>query len=178
MTVRAQVTAVLVILALVGMLDFATRVYVPRDKAERNAQLQVTSAPKRTLSLAEARQRLQSWLPDPGSAVQQLSGSETQQGASDDGDRSDRGELGSNIFVLRGVFDTPAEPTFAVVEVTPKAGGAARRYEANAGDTIEDVRVDQIAGRRVRLSDGDSTIELALFLGPERGTVATDKRND
>ena len=41
MTSRNQVTAVVLVLVLVGVLDFVTRVYVPRSAAGRDVQFEV-----------------------------------------------------------------------------------------------------------------------------------------
>ena len=178
MTVRAQVSIVLAVLALIGIADFATRVHVPRDDAERAIELEPAESLDAPLSLAEARQRLQSWLPDQGMTVQANSASSAEPPDIDGADYPDRGELGGYVFLLRGIFDQDSGSPFAVMEVTPEAGGSTERREVVAGDSIHDVRVDRVAGRRVSLSTGDTAIELALFLAPEKETVVADKPND
>ena len=178
MTVRAQVAAVLAVLGLVGVVDFAKRVYVPRDDAERTTELKPAQPLDAPLSLAEARQRLQSWLPDQGMAAQASSGSNAEQADTNGANYPDRGELGGYVFLLRGIFDQDSGLPFAVMEVTPKTGGSTERREVVAGDSIHDVRVDRVAGRRVSLSTGNTAIELALFLAPEKETVVADKPND
>lgn len=178
MTVRAQVSAVLGILALIGIVDFVSRVYVPRDDAERTTEWKPAEAPDAPLSLAAARQRLQSWLPDQGTTAQANPGSGAEQPDTDGADYPDRGELGGYVFLLRGIFDQDSGSPFAVMEVTPETGGSTERREVVAGDSIHDVHVNRVSGRRVSLSTGDTAIELALFLAPEKETVVADEPND
>jgi hypothetical protein len=177
MTVRAQVAAVLAVLGLAAIVDFASRVYVPRTGAERDARLDVAIVPGEMLSLAEARQRLQSWLPGQDASAA-ANPDDVASGVVENADLPDRGKLGGWVFVLRGVFDVDAGPPFAVLEVAPETGGAAERHEVIAGNDIKGVRVERIAGRRVSLSDGDESIRLALFLDPDNETDAANESND
>ncbi len=170
MTVRAQLTAVIVVLALVGLADFAKRVYVPRSPSDRTADLELATGPARGLSLAEARQRLESWLPDDTAAVS----ASAEAGAGDVGDRTDRGRLGGQLFVLRGIFNTESGPPFAVFAVTDDGGSVPERFDAVEGDTIRNVQVDRISGRRVYLTTGNEELVLSLFLDSASKTVATD----
>ena len=175
MTSRNQVTAVVLVLVVVGVLDFFTRVYVPRSAAGRDMQFEVAAPPEPPLSLAEARQRLQSWLPDDRTAEAASNASDGANGASDDGELPDRGRLAGRLYVLRGIFETDGGRQFAVLEVMPEAGGAVQQHKVLAGDSIGRIRVDLIAGRRIRLSGEGEVIELSLFLDAGIETVAVDE---
>jgi len=69
-TPRMQVIVVAAILALAGAVDFVQRIHVPRSLAIRGAGMEATALPDLPLSLASARQRLQSWLPTQTSGPQ------------------------------------------------------------------------------------------------------------
>ncbi len=180
MTVRMQITATVLVLLLLGAVDFVVRVYVPRSTAERDLQMDTSLPPNETLSLAEAQQRLQSWLPDQTETAAARPGPDGgEQGAATALDASpDRAELAGRLFVLRGIFDTEGGDPFAVLEVAPVAGGSVDRHDAIAGDEIDGVRINLIDGRRVELSDGGKTIQLSLFLDPGFESVTTDEPND
>ncbi len=159
---QTQVIAVAAVLVLLGALDFAKRVHVPRSPATRDTITGTDALPADPLPLASARERLQSWLPaqQPGPQDPQGTSGEQPQDAS----VPDRADIGGWRFVLRGVFD--AGPPFAVLDVQPSAGGAVEQHRVSAGDSIKGVSVNGIAGRRVSLSDGDKEIQLALFIDP------------
>lgn len=178
MTVRTQVIATITVLVLVGAVDFVARVHVPRSTAERDLQVDRSLAPDETLSLAEARQRLQSWLPDQAATTNANTAGNGQQAVIDAAALPDRGVLAGRLFVLRGIFDTEDGDPFAVIEVAAEDGAAIERHDVLAGDEIDGVRVDRIDGRRVALSDGDKTIRLALFLDPGFESVTADEPND
>lgn len=175
MTVRSQAIVVAAILVLAGLVDFVQRVYVPRSQATRAANTGSPVLPNPPLSLASARQRLQSWLPVPTliPASAPAGGPKAVANEPHAGARvPDRVDIGGWRFVLRGVFD--AGPPFAVLDVMPSAGGAVEQYRLAAGEAIKGVRVERIAGRGVSLSDGEKVIQLALFIGPRDDTVATE----
>jgi hypothetical protein len=174
--------AVVLILGLLGLADFLTRIYVPRSGTERDLAFDAPPPPGETRSLAAARQRLQSWLPDDSTAEAASNVSDGANGANDDGelpDRGgelpDRGRLAGRLYVLRGIFETDGGRLFAVLDVMPEAGGAVQQHKVLAGDDIGGVRVDRIAGRRIRLSGEGEVIELSLFLDAGIETVAVDE---
>ncbi len=170
MSPRRQIIVVAAALALVGALDFFQRVYVPRSAAVRDADLNPAALPPPPLSLAAARQRLQDWFPTGAPASALLS--EEPDGVSElRAAVPDRGKLGGWRFVLRGVFD--GGPPFAVLDVGPSAGGAVEPHRLSAGEVVNGVRVVDIHGSSVVLSDGENTIRLALFIDPA-DTMAPD----
>ncbi len=174
MTPRMQVIVVAAILALAGAVDFVQRIHVPRSLAIRGAGLEATALPDPPLSLASARQRLQSWFPTQTPGPQAASN----EVANDSRDSAlrvpDRADLGGWRFVLRGVFD--AGPPFAVLDVMPSAGGEIEQHRLLAGEVIKGVRVERISGRSVSLSDGEKVIQLALFIDPGDDIVPTDEK--
>jgi len=176
-TSRNQVMAVVLILGLVGLADFLTRIYVPRSDTERGLAFDAPPPPGETRSLAEARQRLQSWLPDDGTAAAAAASNaiEGTKGANDNGELPDRGTLAGRLYVLRGIFETDGGRLFAALEVMPEAGGVTQQHKVMAGDNIGGIRVDRIAGRRIRLSGEGEVIELSLFLDAGIETVAVDE---
>lgn len=175
MTPRTQVISVAAVVALVGAVDFVQRIHVPRAAAVREPIIGMTALPDRPLSLASARERLQSWFPAQTTGQQELPADAQAEPGDSGGNIPDRADLGGSRFVLRGVFD--AGPPFAVVDVMPSAGGEIEQHRLSAGDTIKGVRVERISGRRVSLSDGQTVIQLALFIDPE-DDMTPAKEND
>ncbi len=176
MTPRNQVIVVAAILALAGAVDFVQRIHMPRSTATRGAGLESTALPDLPLSLASARQRLQSWLPTqtPGPQAASI---EVANESRDSAVRiPDRADLGGWRFVLRGVFD--AGPPFAVLDVMSSAGGEFEQHRVSAGDVIKGVRVERISGRSVSLSDGESVTELTLFIDPGDDIVPTNEKDE
>ncbi len=177
MTPRTQVIVVAAILALAGVVDFVQRIYMPRSVTTRGAAVESTALPEFPLSLASARQRLQSWLPTQTSGSQAVPIEVATGPRSSGGTRiPDRADLGGWRFVLRGVFD--AGPPFAVLDVTPMAGGEVEQYRLSAGEAIKGVRVERISGRRVSLSDGEKVIQLALFISPGDDRVPINEKDE
>ena len=176
MTARAQVILVAVVLLLIAVVDFAQRVYVPRSAASREAQIEVVPLPGEPLSLASAQERLQSWF--PASTLQP--GGSLADPASDPGNARaaipDRAELGGWRFVLRGVFD--AGPPFAVFDVMSSNGGDVEQHRLSAGETLNGVRLEEISGRTVSLSDGQIRIRLALFIDLNDGMIPADDQDE
>ena len=176
MTPRMQVIVVAAILTLAGAVDFVQRIHMPRSLAIRGAGMEATALPDLPLSLASARQRLQSWLPAQTSGSQAAS-IEVANDARDSAVRvPDRADLGGWRFVLRGVFD--AGPRFAVLDVMSSAGGETEQHRLSAGEVIKGVRVERISGRSVSLSDGENVTELALFIDPGDNIVPTNKKDE
>ena len=176
MTPRMQVIVVAAILALAGAVDFVQRIHMPRSLAIRGAGLEATALPDLPLSLASARQRLQSWLPTqtPGPQAASIDvANESRDSALRIPDRADRGGW---HFVLRGVFD--AGPLFAVLDVMPSAGGEIEQHRLSAGELIKGVRVERISGRSVSLSDGEKVTELTLFIDPSDDIVPTNEKDE
>ncbi len=169
MTPRMQVIVVAAILALAGAVDFVQRIHVPRSLAIRGAGMEATALPDLPLSLASARQRLQSWLPTQTSGPQVASIDVANESRESAVRIPDRADLGGWHFVLRGVFD--AGPPFAVLDVMSSAGGEVEQHRLSAGELIKGVRVEQISGRSVSLSDGENVTELALFIDPSDDIV-------
>ena len=178
MTPRMQVILVAAILALAGAVDFVQRIHMPRSPAIRGAGMEATALPDLPLSLASARQRLQSWLPTQTSGPQAASNDV----ANDSRDSAlrvrapDRADLGGWRFVLRGVFD--AGPPFAVLDVMSSSGGEVEQHRLSAGEVIKGVRVERISGRSVSLSDGEKVIQLALFIDPGDDIVPTNEKDE
>ncbi len=177
MTPRMQVIVVAAILALAGAVDFVQRIHMPRSLAIRGAGLEATALPDPPLSLASARQRLQSWFPTQTSGPQAASIDVANESSRDSGVRvPDRADFGGWRFVLRGVFD--AGPPFAVFDVMPSAGGEIEQHQLLAGELIKGVRVERISGRSVSLSDGEHVTELALFIDPSDDIVPTNEKDE
>lgn len=163
MTPRTQSIVVAAILTLAGAVDFVQRIYMPRSPATRGAGIEATARADQPLSLASARQRLESWLPTQTSASQaaliEAANESRRSGAARTPDRAD---VGGWLFVLRGVFD--AGPPFAVFDVRPSAGGEVEQHRLSAGETVKGVRVERISGHSVSLTDGQNRTELSLFI--------------
>ncbi|MBT8088124.1 MAG: hypothetical protein KJO46_08800 [Gammaproteobacteria bacterium] len=172
MTPRHQLIGLIAILAIAGAVDFVKRVHVSRQPATRaldDGQQGRLAAP---MPLAKARERLQSWFPAPAAGTQDPT-AVLQAGPNNTAmPIPDRAEIGGSQFVLRGVFD--AGPPFAVFDVV-SGGGAVEQYRLSVGEEIKGVRVEQIVGRRVSLSDGESIVELALFIEADQGATAIGK---
>ncbi len=176
MTPRMQVIVVAAILALAGAVDFVQRIHVPRSLAIRGAEMEATALPDLPLSLASARQRLQSWLPTQTSGPQAASIDVANESRDSAVRIPDRADLGGWHFVLRGVFD--AGPPFAVLDVMSSAGGEIEQHRLSAGEAIKGVRVERISGRSVSLSDGESVTELALFIDPGDDIVPSNEKDE
>ena len=176
MTARAQVILVAVVLLLVVVVDFVQRLHVPRSVASREATIEAVPLPKEPLSLASAQDRLQSWFPTAEStSSSQGAGAQPQPGGGPDAAETaipDRVELGGWRFVLRGIFD--AGPPFAVFDVTSSSGGDGEQHRLSAGETLNGVRLEEISGHTVRLSDGKKSIRLALFIDPNEKMAPTN----
>lgn len=169
MTPRNQVTVVAAILAIAGAADFLQRIHVSRSPGTRESNIETLALPAPPISLAEARQRLQSWFRVPAPPPDSQTAANN---ASDDAAVSlpDRGDIAGWRFVLRGVFD--AGPSFAVLDVISSSGGEIEQHRLSTGEAIKGVSVERISGHSVYLSDGKKIIQLALFVEPENN-VAT-----
>lgn len=176
MTARAQVLLVAVVLLLIAVVDFVQRIYVPRSAASREAQIEVVPLPGEPMPLASAQERLQSWFPasapQPGGAQAEVASDPRETGAA----IPDRAELGGWRFVLRGVFD--AGPPFAVFDVMSSNGGDVEQHRLTAGETLNGVRLEEISGRTVSLSDGQQSIRLALFIDLNDGMIPADEQDE
>ena len=173
MTPRNQVIAVAAILVIVAIFDFVQRVQVPRAPTTRDSQIESPALPAVPLSLALARQRLQSWFPAQTTGQQaQAAGAQNVSG-NVDAPLPDRADIGGWNFVLRGVFD--AGPTFAVLDVMQISGSAVEQHRLSVGESIKGVRLEQISGRNISLSDGEKLIQLALFIDPKNNIASVDK---
>lgn len=179
MTPRNQVMAVALVLGLVGLMDFFARVHVPRSDADRGFQLAKLRAPVEEQSLAEARQRLQSWLPDArkGSPADDAAdgGGSGAEDATEDVELPDRGRLRGRLYVLRGIFETDGVRSFAVLEAMPEGGGPPERHDVVAGDEVGGVRIESIDETRIRLSAEGKVIQLTLFLDPGMESILADE---
>jgi hypothetical protein len=173
MTPRKQVIAIAAILVLAAVVDFLQRVHVPRAPTTRDSQIGSPTLPAVPLSLAMARHRLQSWLPAQTTGSQAQSESEQNESGTSNASIPDRANIGGWNFVLRGVFD--AGPTFAVLDVMPISGGAVEQHRLAVGESLKGVRLEQISGRNISLSDGEKEIQLALFIDPKNNIASVDK---
>ena len=177
MTPRHQIIAVAATLLLVGAVDFLQRVYVPRSPAARTTDTETPALPDPPLPLASAQERLQSWLATPAETAAQTEPTDALVKSGESGERiPDRADIGGWRFVLRGVFD--AGPPFAVFDVMSNATGEIEQHRLSAGEAINGVRVEQISGRRVRLSDGEQVFHLALFVDPKDDVVPIDEKDE
>ena len=176
MTARAEVILVAVVLLLIGAVDYVQRSHVPRSAASREAQIEVVPLPGEPMPLASAQERLQSWFPasapQPGGAPAQPASGPGIAGVT----IPDRAELGGWRFVLRGVFD--AGPPFAVFDVMSSDGGDVEQHRLSAGETLNGVRLEEISGRMVSLSDGQKSIRLALFIDLNDGMIPADEQDE
>lgn len=174
MTGRSQVLVIATVLLLIAAVDFVYRVYVPRSAASRETQIETVLLPGEPQSLASAQERLQSWFPVETSTSDS---GVTAANTSDDAAAAlpDRGEIAGWRFILRGVFD--AGPPFAVLDIVSKAGGETEQHRLSAGDTAKGVSVERISGHSVYLTDGETMIQLALFVEPEDDMTPVDERN-
>ncbi len=168
MTTRHQLIAIAAILVLAGAIDFVQRIYAPRSTAIREEIFDNVALPDQPLSLASARQRLQSWFPVQSSGNQEQLGDTTIEPQA-----PDRADIGGWHFVLRGVFD--AGPPFAVFDVRSASGGEVEQHRLSAGESLKGVRLEQISGRNISLSDGEKVIQLALFIDPKKNIASVDK---
>lgn len=173
---RQQLIVLGAILAVAAAVDFIQRIYVPRAATSRDAEIEMTSLPELPLSLALARERLQSWFPTQTSGQQGLLGDGQVQPDDSTVLIPDRADIGGWRFVLRGIFD--AGPPFAVFDVMSKSGGAVEQHRLSAGEAIKGVRVEQIAGQRVSLSDGEKVIQLVLFIEPGNNLASADEPDE
>ena len=177
MTPRTQVLLVAAILTLAGAVDFVQRIHMPRSLASRDPGIEATVLPDQPLSLASARQRLESWLPTQATGSQTASIEVVNESRRSGAARTpDRADIGGWHFVLRGVFD--AGPPFAVFDVTPSAGGDIEQHRLSAGETIKGVRVARISGRSVSLTDGEKQSELTLFINARDDMIPANEYNE
>lgn len=173
MTPRNQVIAVAAVLVAMGAVDFFQRVHVPRAPTTRDSQIGSPTLPAVPLSLAMARQRLQSWFPAQTTGLQSQGENSRADAAAAGASIPDRADIGGWNFVLRGVFD--AGPTFAVLDVMPTSGGEIEQHRLSVGEDLKGVRLEQISGRNISLSDGEKVIQLALFIEPKNNIASVDK---
>ena len=173
MTPRHQLIAVSAVLAIVGVVDFVQRVHVPRQQATRDLDAGMQQQVEPPMTLAMARERLQSWFPAQAVGAQGQTGTAQTRSGGIASSVPDRAEIGGSQFVLRGVFD--AGPPFAVFDVVSGSGGTVEQHRLSVGEEIKGVRVERIAGRSVSLSDGESLVQLALFIDPGQSAVAPKK---
>lgn len=176
MTPRTQVIVVAAILTLAGAVDFVQRIHLPRAQATRSADMAASAIPEPPLSLASARQRLQSWFPAQTPGVPTAATETADEPPLPAARVPDRADLAGWRFVLRGVFD--AGPPFAVFDVMPSAGGDVEQHRLAAGELIKGVRVERISGRSVSLSDGENVIQLALFIDPSDDMIRIDEEDE
>jgi hypothetical protein len=162
---RTQIIVAAAVLLLAGAVDFVQRIYVPRTPATRGSKIEAIASPNQPLPLASARERLQSWLPTNATESQETSVGGQIEPLESVALIPDRADIGGWRFILLGVFD--AGPPFAVFDVRSSAGGEIEHHQVSAGEVIQGVRVERIAGHSVDLSDGDKMIHLALFIDPE-----------
>jgi hypothetical protein len=161
-TRRAQILIAALALGALAVADFATRVYVPRSAVDRGPDEVDPVAPALPVSPQLAFERLDRWLgveAPPSGSNPAKEGSVPQ--AASEAAAPDQAEIGGRRFVLRGIFDA-GEP-FAVLDVLPEGGGPAEQHDLAIGEAVHGVRIEQIAGRMVTLSDGQAVARLVLF---------------
>ena len=115
------------------------------------------------------RERLQSGCPQRRGGSEALRTVAATDGRDAGAQLPDRANIGGWHFVLRGVCD--AGPPFAVFDLRSGDGGEVEQHRLLAGEVIKGVRVDQISGRSVSLSDGEKVIQLVLFIYPDDDMV-------
>ena len=173
MTPRNQVMVVAAIFGIVAAVDFVQRIHVSRSPGARDPNIEAPALPAPPISLAEARQRLQSWFPKE---TPPLDSQAVTSEASDNQSVSlpDTGEIAGWRFKLRGVFD--AGPSFAVLDVMSSSGGEVEQHRLFAGDAVKGVVVDRISGHSVSLSDGETIMRLELFVEPKNNATSANDR--
>jgi len=137
---KTMLMSTVTVVLIVGLLDFALRVFVDRGGGERPYV-----APKALPVAAQydgkaASVRLESWFPK--AVVQE--------------------ELKERAFALRGVFRSGGASR-AMVWIEPRGEDPARYVVVNRGDDIEGWRVETIEARKIKLVKGEQTRELEIF---------------
>jgi hypothetical protein len=148
--VYATVAAALLLLAV---LDFWTRIFVPRHAEVRAASSFVPASVPPPASATAIRKDLVMWLP-------RLQPIADRPGAASNTDWSLR---------VLAVFDDRSG-RFAVVSATPAAGGTAKVVRVNEGDELYGYKVTRIEALRVSLEGERGKQELQLF-DPSRRPV-------
>ena len=135
-----------VALALLMLVDFTRRIYVPRDMQPRGADSFVPAEVASPVTAAQVTRDLGGWLPGLRPVAE---------GA---------GDAASTDWslTLLAVFSERGAP-FAVIRATPAAGGTARVQRIAAGDEVYGLKVTQIQPQLVRLEGQGGVQELQIF---------------
>lgn len=146
MTRRQARLAFGAIVVLLAALDFAQRIYVPREDHTRDASSFVPAQVPAQAGVVEIQKELAGWLPGLKPVAV-----ETETPAD-----------GSWALALLGVFES-RDGGFAVVRATPRAGGSPRVEQLVVGQEVFGLKVVSIEPRRVVLAGEGGEQSLELF---------------
>ncbi|HXQ63946.1 MAG TPA: hypothetical protein VN787_03765 [Steroidobacteraceae bacterium] len=147
MTVRTQLVAFGCVLLVVGIWDFAGRLYVGRDASLRALHAQKALPLPPAESVGAIRRRMLGWLPA-------IAGSANE--PPDPADATAWRLSLAGVFAQRGT-------AIAVVRASLPAGGPVETLRVVEGDTIHGWTVAHVDAHGVILTHGAETRELALF---------------
>ena len=146
-THRRVIAAAFGILLLLAGWDFFSRVYVGRDEALHRVDVPTLAVVKSRPGAEGIRQNLVTWMP----SLAGVSGA-----------AANPSDPNGWALALLGIFRKGAEP-FAVLYAQPLAGGNPSIERVVVGDVTHGRKVEEIGSRTVRLKQGDSIEELAIF---------------
>lgn len=147
MSVRNQLITLGCVLFLIGLADFAGRVYVGRDASLRAFEAPGAQRPLPVESVEDARRRLYGWLP-----VIAGTGATSQ----------DPADPKTWSFTLIGVF-AGKDKAVAVLMSSLQAGAPGEKVRVTEGDSVHGWRVVRVDHRSATLQHGTETRELTLF---------------
>jgi len=147
MTVRAQLSALAGLMLLVGIWDFAVRVYVGRDASLRAFHSPTATQLPPAESAPEIHRRMLGWLPT-------IAGSSHE--SPDPADATAWRLSLAGIFAQRGT-------AIAVVMASLPAGGQVEKLRVVDGDTIHGWTVAHVDAHGVTLTHDAETRQLVLF---------------
>lgn len=153
MSRRRQIIAAAVILALLAVRDFATRVYVGRDAELRQFAVPSLPEPPPAPDAQAHRAQLVTWLPELGASAPQ---------AAPDPDDPKAWELR-----LVGTFRERSRH-FAVIMAAPRGGGASQKHRLAVGDQVLGRTVTRIDSGSVTLAADGGPQELRVFERKQR----------
>lgn len=153
MSRRRQIIAAAVILALLAVRDFASRVYVGRDEELRRFAVPSLPEPPPAPDAAAHRAQLLAWLPELGVGAPQ---------AAADPDDPKAWDLR-----LVGTFRERSQH-FAVIMALPRGGGPSRKHRLAVGDQVLGRTVTRIDSGSVTLAADGGLHELRVFERKQR----------
>lgn len=148
---RHPLTIAGLVLAVVGVHDFSTRIWVGRDDSLRSFVPPEVAPVAPAPDVQAVRSALVAWLPALGGAAVQVS--------PDDPAAWD--------LRLSGTF-VERSARFAVIMATPRGAGAPQRQRVAVGDVVHGRTVTEIRPGAVTLQGPDGSRELRVFSRPAR----------